>query len=100
MQSPRGAHLGEDLFLGAVGLFLLAYVVGLARTHTIEWAVLVSTVVLVIAVTAGLLVTRVIAPAAIDGTTDDAATGKTVDLRLEGDEPGHNAQVGGDHGAS
>lgn len=78
---------GEQLFLLAVAGFLLAYLVGLVRTRSLEWATLIGTLALGIIVIAGLLVLRVIAPTlASDHADQESPTGTAVDLRLPPDD--------------
>lgn len=77
----------EQIFLLAVGAFLLAYLIGLSRGHAFWWVSVVSTVTFVLAMAAGLIVTEVIA--APRGTRGAAAEpsdkGRQVDYKLDDD---------------
>lgn len=79
----------EQIFLIAIGVFLLTYLITLTRTRTMEWVVIASTVALGITVIAGLLITEVIVPP----STEEAAAGEEsetagtmIDFTLEAED--------------
>lgn len=82
-QPRRQPATREQIFLAAVGVFLVAYVVTLARTRSIEWVLLVSTGALAITIIAGLLITEVIVPPPEPTRSEpDRTRGQAVDFTL------------------
>lgn len=86
-QSEHEAQLRQQIFLFAIGIFLVAYLIGLYRSRSFEWAMLTSSVAFGITIGAGALLAAVVklqdeAPA-VD-SAPDSGTGTTdnvVDFR-------------------
>jgi hypothetical protein len=86
-RSEHEAQLRQQIFLFAIGIFLVAYLIGLYRSRSFEWAMLTSSVAFGITIGAGALLAAVVklqddAPAADGGQeSGTGATDNVVDFR-------------------
>ncbi len=97
---PSISH--EQVFLAGIVAFLIAYVAGLLRGHSMTWIVLSSTGVFIVAVVAGVIVLEVAraAGSSVDAHEralgDDPAAQTTQTLRVARRDGGEASSLAAD----